>query len=420
MADAPLTRSAVFGRLVRCFSEGFDVAFEVFSPELTPLLPLSEDRSVALLRQAVTATEDDTMKGAVSTALRTGASQRVTTKSLVIELRPIRDRLRMAGILAAAISIDDVARAGRRMEAAGEAIQQLLESDVLARRADKARERQYDRWLRLLGFLPGLATEAELIDAFLQALAIWHDLDTYVYVRHVDRTFILSGSLPASRHDCPKKLASEVVEPRWLEHISSVAELERIGWYGPPSDLVLIPLGPKEDATHAIAVRANLDARLKADVLTACRILEVCLDRAVDRDEQRVEEQFSQRLHDVGSMLMPLPALVEQLITDLARLAGAEQGAFSADLPGAPGNGDNGSGEAGSGVSRMLVPLGLPGPSRSLEFTASEAPLTVRNLRLARTGTRAFTHWLLGLNQASQIMEQERLPRAEPGGPHAP
>ena len=68
-------------------------------------------------------------------------------------------------------------------------------------------------------------------------------------------------------------------------------------------------------------------------------------------------------------------------------------------------------------VNRFLVPLSLPGPTRALEFsTSSSVPFTVRHTRLAQVGAKVFTHWVLGLNQASQIMERDRQSRSDVPG----
>ncbi len=425
MADTALPLSPPLERLIRCLSGGMDVAFELFSPELTPLLAASEDRTLAALRQAVATAEDEAMRTALSVVLGTDARQRIETATLVIHLRPIRDELRTIGLLAAAMpTTGDASHAERHMEMAGEAIKQLLEAEVQSARADSARERQGARWVQLIGYLPGVAREAELFDVFLQALAIWHDCDTRVYVRDVGQRFVLAASLPGSRNEGPVQLPSELAERRGLDRISSIAELERLGWYGPPYQLTLIPLGPQNEATHVVAIRGILDARLEPNVLMGCRILEVCLDRALEREERRLEERFFWRVHEIGgASTVTLTTLMRNLIDDLARWVGAEHGAFHVGAPETPQAGATPlAAEAGAEANRFLVPLSLPGPAPVLEFsTSSAAPFTVRHLRLARAGAKVFTHWLLGLNQASQILERDRQARGggPKSGPHA-
>lgn len=414
MTDTALFLSPALVRLIRCLSGGTAVAFEILSPDLAPLLPPSDDVTAAMLRQSIVIGQDDAVRTMLAGATDRESKQRIRTPSLLIDLRPIRDGLRTVALLAAATQAgSDTARAERHMDQAGDAIQQLLEGNVRAARAGSAHERRNAGWLRLLGHLPGLADEAELLDFFLQALAVWHDLDTRVYVHDVARRFVLAARLPGDRAEAPDELPAELGERARPARISSVAELERLGWFGPPHELTLVPLGPANEATHIVAVRGVVDAELEVAILSGCRILGVCLDAALARDERRIQDRFSGRLREVGGTASPgLATLAQQLMDDLARWVGAEHAVFSAGELALQGRASTVAGAPGHPAGRFLVPLNLPGAPRAVEFsTASAVPFTNRHVRLATAGTRLLEIWLLGLNQAIQVLERDRQAR---------
>ena len=403
-----LLLSPEFGKLIRCLSGGLSVTFELFSPELTPLSSDADDRTLAAIRQIVATGEDETVRKSLMSTRGARAKQRITTPAMVVDLRPIRDGLLVVGLVAAATPRGgDTTPAERYMDTVGEAIQQLLEADVQTTRADRMRDRQSTGWLRLLGYLPSLASEAELLDVFLQALAVSHDLDARVYVRDIRQRFTLAAKLPGDEDGGPPELPSDLIERQWPARISSVAEIGRLGWYGSPYELTLIPIGHQHeaahDATHVVTIRGILDSRIELAILTGCRILGVHLDRAEGRESRRIEERLSGRLHDIGVASVPtLTPLIQGLVDDLARWIGVTQGVFHADGPLTPG-------EAAAEANRLLVPLRLPGPARAIEFSnSSGVPFTVRQARLAQAGATLLTHWLLGLNQATQLMEGGR------------
>ena len=414
MTDTALSLSPALVRLIRCLSGGTAVAFEILSPELASLLPPSDDATAAMLRQSIVIGQDDAVQTVLAGATDRESKQRIRTPSLLIDLRPIRDGLRTVALLAAGTPAgSDTARAERHMDQAGDAIQQLLEGNVQAARAGSTHNRRNAGWLRLLGHLPGLADEAELLDFFLQALAVWHDLDTRVYARDVSRRFVLTARLPGDHAEAPHELPAELAERARPARISSVAELERLGWFGPPHELTLVPLGPANEATHILAVRGVVDAELEVAILSGCRILDVCLDATLARDERRIQDRFSARLRDVGGPASPgLATLAQQLVDDLARWVGAEHAVFSAGEPGSQGRAYTGAGASINAAGRFLVALNLPGAPRAVEFsTTSAAPFTSRHVRLATAGTRLLEIWLLGLNQAIQVLERDRQAR---------
>ena len=399
-----LPLSPALGPLLRSLSGGLNVAFEIFSSDLSPLLPATEDQTVAELRQTVASGENEAVRRALAGSPDGGARQRIKTSALIIDLRTIQDGLRTVGLLATATpAVGDTTRAERQMDVTSEAVQRLLSADLQTARADSERERQDTGWLHLLAYLPGLASEGELLDLFLQALAISHDLDARIFVRELREQFALAARLPGDRTEGPAQFPSELIERQWPVRISSVAELERLGWYGAPHELTLVPIGPPSEASHVVAIRGILDTRLEFAVLTGCRILGACLDGAAASEAGRLEEQFFQRLLETGVTTdLEMTNLEQLLIDNLARWAGAEHGAFHwAPLPGS----HELAADAAGGANRFLVPLNVPGSADALEFSTSSAvPLTVRNVRLARAGTRLFAHWLLGVTQARQIL----------------
>jgi hypothetical protein len=268
-------------------------------------------------------------------------------------------------------------------------------------------------WLRLVGHLPGLDSEPELFDFFLQGLAISHDLDARVYARAVGDILVLAARLPGDTED-PAQLSLDIDDTPTPLRISSVAEMDRLGWHGPPHELTVVPIG-RHRATHVLAIRGLLDLELEPAILAACRVVGTCLDAIWEQEAHHLESRFLRRLTDIECPSgAPLAALMQHVIDDLARWVGAEHAAFYAATPGLRPVGA-GIPEADAEPNRLRVPLGLPGPERGIEFVIEQGTwFTASHLRRAQAGTRLFTHWLLGLNQASQILRDT--PDAKPGG----
>lgn len=401
-----------------------DIVIEIFDSALVPLLPARPDAAATLLRSLPGAgPADDPASPAahLTAAMRTGQYRLFDAESLHVGLFPLRREREVAALLATATratSTHDAHAPEHRLERIGWLLRSAIEADITSRGRFSS-EQHLSRWLAtILSFLEHLlacTTEYDLFDAIVQAAAIWGDFDARVYEQDLEGRYHVRAALPAFEGRGPHEIAASVVEVHpGIARISSIAELEAMGWSPPAGELLLIPVPSRGRSRWVVTIAGGVDERFEHVFAVVCRTLGVCLDRLAELELEAANRRLVERLADPSVRFAARAATV---LSEMASSAGAAHarlllrettdgaprvlaavgGVPIADLAQAKAYGDVSDGRPLIGPRRMVLPLrvGLPWPAQLVLLAVGE-PFTRRNEALAAEAARVLEVWLDG------------------------
>ncbi len=193
-----------------------NAAFELFDERCMPILPPGNGTIVKRLRRLAVQPDGSPMRAALEQVVATGQSRvdvveglRVAT-ARIIAANPLR-----AAVIALAEPADDPKRVqgGRGLELMTGWLAEMLAKP--AGTSDSSRDtewRQISAFCRVVSEQTVLGSETAVINVFIEALAIWDDLDVRAYAATLNHTFsrsvVLSGANPA--------LAPSIIDPAGL------------------------------------------------------------------------------------------------------------------------------------------------------------------------------------------------------------
>jgi hypothetical protein len=277
------------------------------------------------------------------TALRTGEEQMASVPGLALHLSPVRRERRIAGLLAvgarsqAGADTEPAAQAdlAGRVRASGNALRRSLEQEVGV--PDPFDERTKARRLlavaRFLAFLREVDSERELFRVASQAAAVWYDVDAFAYRREVGGGFVIDVSLPgtdvsARPRELPPAVAARLRDTPVL--LSSLVELEALGWREPSGDVLLIPVGLPGRPMWVFAVAGAITEECQATMGAMRMVLAGVVQRLGDRRVATLEDRLRQVLReDVGAPEGLFPLLLDAVIKG----AQGERGRLAMELP---------------------------------------------------------------------------------------
>lgn len=272
-----------------------------------------------------------------------------------------------AGSGPAARAMDDPV--ARRIERIGWSLRAAIEADIDTR-GQLGSEQERSRWLatalRFLEHLYECPTEDDLAETLVQAAAIWGDVDARLYRRDVDGRFLLHTVLPAAARDAsPAELPASMAEaPGGLVRLSSLAEIEHLGWHGPGEVLVMAVPGPGRPQ-WVLAVGGAVDAQFERVLAVACRTLGSRLERI---EAERVEALRDRLLRRLGERGGRFPLQVAAVLGEMAQAAGASWARILAV-------------ESDAGPARVLATVGgAPLASLALPLAAEDVFLSAERL----------------------------------------
>jgi len=402
-----------------------DVTVEVFDPSLAPLLPDTEDPLAAEVRRLACLHEeagaDSSLRARLAAAVRTGQHLTVSTSSLHVGFFPLRHDREVAGVLAVGAAAG-AARPGpeddaeRRVERVGWSLRAALEADI-ATSARLSDEQQLSRWLSaILSFLEHLESRTSASDLFasvVEAAAIWGDFDARVYERGLEGRYAMRTALPGFQERAPHGFPADMLEAHpGVSRISSVAELEQLGWDAPQGELLLLPVGPEMPPRWVLTFAGAVDARFERVFAAVGRALGGRLTHLIQATQRGLAERLAARLADPalgfeGQAAALLVELASAVSASQARIlvADAETGAprVLATVGGGPfvplpPTIATDRSAAGLGPDRLAIPLavGLSSPAL-LELTAAPGHrFSATDAGLAETGAGVAEPWLAG------------------------
>ncbi len=337
----PMVVSAATWDLIERLRPDLDVFVDVYDATLAPLLPDSTHAEAAALRQAMDDRRPDAGRERLASSLRSGRHGLFSAGPLRIGLFPIRYQRDAIGVLVAATPLPpDEARGAssdapadtdvldRRIERIGWTLRATLEADIaLWDKLDRAehRARWADGVLRFLAYLHTCGSDAELFAAVVQAAAVWGDFDARIYRRTLCGRYALDTGLPAPPgFEGPETFDASLLEGRTSPtRVTSIAEMEQMGWRVGAGEVTLLPLGTAlQPSAWLLAVAGHADDRMLAAFEMLARTVAVRLDELLLTRCDRVLDRLREGL--AGSPAT-VPATAATLLRELAATLPAGQ-----------------------------------------------------------------------------------------------
>ena len=402
-----------------------DVTVEVFDQSLAPLLPDSGNPVATELRRRAGLQEEAdgevSPRARLAAAVRTGQHLILSAPSLHVGLFPLRHDRTVAGVLAVGASAASAGpgpedSAERRVERVGWSLRAALEADI-ATSARLSDEQQLSRWLSaILSFLEHLesrTSESELFASVVEAAAIWGDFDARVYERGLEGRYVMRTALPGLQERPPHGFPAQLLEAHpGVARISSVAELERLGWTAPQGELLLLPVGTETPPRWVLTFAGAVDARFERVFAAVGRALGGRLAHLTLAARRALIERLAARLADaalgfegqaaalLGELASAVSAaqarlLVQDADTGAPRVLASVGGGPFVPLPPVLGT-DRLAAELNPGRLTLPLAVGLAGPAL-LELTAAAGHrFSATDAELAETGAGFAEPWLAG------------------------
>jgi hypothetical protein len=279
------------------------------------------------------------------------------------------------------------------------------------------RVRRLSAAMRFLSQMHGIATEADLIQAMIQAAAVWYDLDARAYRRDLAGRDVLEMWLPgAELEGDPKELTSgALVTADRVTRVNSLADFEQLGWHNAQREVMLLPIAPNGQITWLLAVPGAIDADVEATLALVCRTGASVLEQLSARRAREVCDRLIGCLAGAdGQYPREVEPVAQAVLSELLSATGAVRGSLAirrrlTDNPVVlAALGDHGPGgprvdqEAGQPVlspGRLAMALGLGGGADALmDLGASAArPFGVADAAVAGAGASVVGAWLAGV-----------------------
>jgi hypothetical protein len=348
---------SLLDRLPRSF-----LVLEVLSPsdERVPGRTLA-----AMLRGALPPDAAMDLGALCEAAYRTGEGQTAAASGLVLHIAPIvRDRQATGLVAVGARGGAETTAAPTEIDllaASGAALRRTLEQDLGATEPgeDRARARRLMAVLRFLSYLREVESERELFGVVGQAAAVWYDVDAFAFRRTAAGKYVLDVTLPSApagaRHELPPGIAARLGDAPLL--LSSISELEALGWHEPPGEVLLLPVGTNGRPSWVLGIAGPITDECQTTLGAVRTVLASAMQRLVQRRGGEVEERLREAFREAGASPDGVfPGLLRTIIDSV----GAGSARLVMDSPeGEMVLGDMGT-PAEAGAAREVYEVALP------------------------------------------------------------
>ena len=425
----PMAVSSATWDLLERLRPDLDLVIDVFDASLTAVLPVSPDPSASALRSLVADGGSADAREHLEAAVRAGRHSLISADGLRIGFYPLRFHRDVVGVLAAAgvdreRATDDESpparELDRRLDRLGWSLRGSLEADMVVwERIDRAdhRARWAESLLPFIDFLQACDDESAVFTAIVQAAGVWGDLDAQVFTRTLQPRYTLEAQLPMrGRDDAPATFDAAFVDacPFGRQapiRISSIAELEQLGWRSGVSEVTLYPVALGDHpAAWVLAIMGAVDERFDQVFRTLTRTMGARLEAFVSRRVRVLRENLAARMQArdapvasvaaqmLGDFVSALPISHARLLASpgddvtrhtLAAVGGTLFGALPTHLP---------PQESLLQPDRLILPLqvGLSSPA-VLDLGASlGASFGIGDTAVAEAGATVLEMWLAG------------------------
>ena len=179
--------------------------------------------------------------------------------------------------------------------------------------------------MRFLSQLQDIAGERDLVQALIQAAAVWFDLDARAYRRHLSGRFVAAMWLPGAEVDgFPRNLElTTVLSGNAPTRVSSMADLEQLGWHSFQHEVLVVPLARAREADWLLVVAGPVDGEAETTLTVAARTAGAVLEQLQDGQAHEVASRVARRLADGRGAV---PVLAQSALEELLAGVGATQG----------------------------------------------------------------------------------------------
>jgi len=390
-----------------------NAAFELFDERCMPILPPGNGTIVKRLRRLAVLPDGSPMRTALEQVVATGQSRVDVVEGLrIATARIIAPNPLRAAVIALAEPADDPKRVqgGRGLELMTGWLAEMVAKP--AGTSDSSRDtewRQISAFCRVVSEQAVLGSETAVINVFIEALAIWDDLDVRAYAATLNHTFsqsvALSGANPA--------LVPSIIDPAALGEDGALAPvmpdaMERLGFPegvgvsvahvpdGATPAWLLVFLGEiAPEATPRISALVNV----LGEVLSAARAAE--MSRLTWALLQALVAGLDSADDKIGRAL-------EQLTVATGRPAGLSVTRFDGAVLMGAGEADSLQAWTTTGGVSVRQPL-VESCEMLLALAPSErSPALVRDQRLLDAAASVFGCWTAALLKRDELARGRR------------
>ena len=284
----PMTDRFQFGAAVRSRSwewlfalrKRLSVDLQLVDDGYTPLLVAPGEPGEAAV-DTLLSSGTAGLRQAIATAIRTRTPQAASVDRLQLVAVPVTlDRNVSGALVVARRGADDPPseRDRRELELVGFWLTNAVEAHLQSPPAAEGDLDRLSALCRLLADAPALRSDRDIVAAFVETLAVWHDLEAYGYVETARDEYVrnvaLAGADPARTPAViPTALLPELSEPTRL----AKSDIDRLGFTG-GEDVVLARVG-EGAGSWLVAITGPIPA----EELTRVGLYVSLLDQAVAR-----------------------------------------------------------------------------------------------------------------------------------------
>ena len=302
-----------------------DIVIELVDENLTPFLPTLGGRTASEMRRILVRLGNESLRAAIGRSMQYHKPELVTLGGVNIMCVPIAGARKGAvatTLLVAAERPEHLVGFGHEseLERIGLWLSSAIEAHLSHSSSDSASDLQeLSSLLRLLNEVGARGSEQEIIQAFVEALAVWQDVESWAYRGDLAGRFSLAVSLSGS--DVTRVPAmfdgDEIPDHSSVVRLSPV-EQRRLGFHA-GGDLVVSSIR-RQATTHWLIVSAGeIDARREARFALYCDVLGQSLSEVTAVGSSRLTWAMLQHLlnaeHSVHAAaqgaIAELSALVE-------------------------------------------------------------------------------------------------------------
>lgn len=286
------------------------------------------------------------------------------------------------------------------------------------------RLRRLSATMRFVSQMRDWASEQQLVQALLQAAAVWYDLDARAYCRDLRGRYALELWLPGAQveHD-PRELdVAALLTSDGATRVSSLQELDQLGWHTLQGEVLLLPVPVGSVARWLIVVGGSVERDVEVALTLVCRSAGAAIEELTTRREREVRERLAHRMTEGP---LGFAARGRAVLQEFVAAAEASSGRVSVRPASgasftvvAAGDGSSrgavpplAPGTAEIGAERMAFAFGLGADAAVvIELQAfADTPFTVRHGQAAQAGAGVLATWFAGVwtGAAGQVKGRE-------------
>ena len=391
----------------------FAPVVEVTDEQLVPLLPLQEGELSARFRELLGRRDDPELEAVVRAASESHAIEVAGVGNLRIAVVVVDIGGGRRIFLILAEPVDERASDERSLQLRRIAAWLARNVGALAADAEPALQdwRELSILHRLLSQAVAHGSEQDVIRSFVEAIAVWNDVDARAYIADftgASRLEVTLAGAEASR--APRILSADVLQGASIARLDR-AEAGRLGFSGQDDVLLMRIEGPRS-ARWTIAYLGAIDPHDEVRFAVYADVLRSSLQAAAEIESSRLMWAMMQRLvGETGAVEEAVTAAATEL--SQATVASVDLRLVRSDgviLLAVGTNGHAFEGTPSVAGERMTFPLAVPHNfSAHLVLRRPPAcPFTPREQRLGDVGASILGPWLSAVLQGGRLAADRR------------